>query len=115
MHADKNIFHRFDKFNLKYNPCGQSRLREIFIKQACHCSPGPNIYFSLLFAMVRDSKAVCHKDTRPLSFPFCFGICPLSFLATTRFAFSFDFVPYFNCEVLLSGQCTASYLLMIIV
>ena len=33
MHADKNIFHRFDKFNLKYNPCGQSRLREIFMKQ----------------------------------------------------------------------------------
>ena len=25
---------RFDKFNLKYNPFGQSRLREIFIKQA---------------------------------------------------------------------------------
>ncbi|KAI8477343.1 MAG: hypothetical protein J3K34DRAFT_397944 [Monoraphidium minutum] len=33
MHVDKNTFHRFDKFNLKYNPCGQSRLREIFIKQ----------------------------------------------------------------------------------
>jgi len=33
MHADKNTFHRFDKFNLKYNPMGQSRLREIFIKQ----------------------------------------------------------------------------------
>ena len=33
VHADKNIFHRFDKFNLKYNPCGQSRLREIFMKQ----------------------------------------------------------------------------------
>ncbi|KAI9116211.1 hypothetical protein K1719_013141 [Acacia pycnantha] len=32
-HADKNTFHRFDKFNLKYNPCGQSRLREIFLKQ----------------------------------------------------------------------------------
>jgi AMP deaminase len=30
--ADKNTFHRFDKFNLKYNPCGQSRLREIFLK-----------------------------------------------------------------------------------
>ena len=28
MHADKNTFHRFDRFNLKYNPCGQSRLRE---------------------------------------------------------------------------------------
>ena len=34
MHADKNTFHRFDRFNLKYNPFGQSRLREIFIKQA---------------------------------------------------------------------------------
>ena len=33
MHADKNTFHRFDRFNLKYNPFGQSRLREIFIKQ----------------------------------------------------------------------------------
>eukprot|EP00892_Ulva_mutabilis_P012568 jgi/Ulvmu1/9684/UM055_0022.1 len=33
MHADKTIFHRFDRFNLKYNPFGQSRLREVFIKQ----------------------------------------------------------------------------------
>lgn len=33
VHVDKNTFHRFDKFNLKYNPCGQSRLREIFLKQ----------------------------------------------------------------------------------
>ena len=33
MRADKNTFHRFDRFNLKYNPMGQSRLREIFIKQ----------------------------------------------------------------------------------
>lgn len=32
MHADSNTFHRFDRFNLKYNPCGQSRLREIFLK-----------------------------------------------------------------------------------
>lgn len=34
MHAGKESFHRFDRFNLKYNPFGQSRLREIFIKQA---------------------------------------------------------------------------------
>ena len=33
MHADKDTFHRFDRFNLKYNPCGESRLREIFMKQ----------------------------------------------------------------------------------
>ena len=40
MHADKNTFHRFDRFNLKYNPFGQSRLREIFIKQV-HARPLP--------------------------------------------------------------------------
>ncbi|KAL9110069.1 MAG: hypothetical protein Q9227_005408 [Pyrenula ochraceoflavens] len=32
MHAHTDSFHRFDKFNLKYNPVGQSRLREIFLK-----------------------------------------------------------------------------------
>merc|ERR1719431_793666 len=26
-HADRNTFHRFDKFNAKYNPIGESRLR----------------------------------------------------------------------------------------
>lgn len=31
VHAN-NTFHRFDRFNLKYNPAGQSRLREIFLK-----------------------------------------------------------------------------------
>ena len=31
-HAHHETFHRFDRFNLKYNPCGQSRLREIFLK-----------------------------------------------------------------------------------
>ncbi|KAM6485728.1 hypothetical protein HDV62DRAFT_352442, partial [Trichoderma sp. SZMC 28011] len=32
MHAHVDSFHRFDKFNLKYNPVGESRLREIFLK-----------------------------------------------------------------------------------
>ncbi|RFU75892.1 amp deaminase [Trichoderma arundinaceum] len=32
MHAHVDSFHRFDKFNLKYNPIGESRLREIFLK-----------------------------------------------------------------------------------
>ncbi|KAG2201548.1 hypothetical protein INT47_007425 [Mucor saturninus] len=32
MHAHQDSFHRFDKFNLKYNPIGESRLREIFMK-----------------------------------------------------------------------------------
>ena len=29
---DRNTFHRFDKFNAKYNPIGESKLREIFLK-----------------------------------------------------------------------------------
>jgi AMP deaminase len=29
VHADRNTFHRFDKFNAKYNPVGESRLREV--------------------------------------------------------------------------------------
>lgn len=32
MHAHTDSFQRFDKFNLKYNPIGESRLREIFLK-----------------------------------------------------------------------------------
>jgi len=32
MHAHKDSFHRFDRFNLKYNPMGEGRLREIFLK-----------------------------------------------------------------------------------
>lgn len=32
MHARADTFRRFDRFNLKYNPAGQSRLREIFLK-----------------------------------------------------------------------------------
>uniref|UniRef100_A0A0K0EIC3 AMP deaminase n=1 Tax=Strongyloides stercoralis TaxID=6248 RepID=A0A0K0EIC3_STRER len=31
VHAYKNAFHRLDKFNHKYNPIGQSTLRQIFI------------------------------------------------------------------------------------
>ncbi|CAH0690398.1 unnamed protein product [Spodoptera exigua] len=32
VHADRNTFLRFDKFNSKYNPIGESRLREVFLK-----------------------------------------------------------------------------------
>ncbi|KAL0228775.1 hypothetical protein GEMRC1_013395 [Eukaryota sp. GEM-RC1] len=32
VHADQHMFHRFDRFNQKYNPCGQTMLREIFLK-----------------------------------------------------------------------------------
>ncbi|KAJ2571544.1 AMP deaminase [Coemansia sp. RSA 1813] len=32
VHAEKDEYRRFDRLNLKYNPVGQSRLREIFLK-----------------------------------------------------------------------------------
>eukprot|EP00299_Pterocystis_sp_00344_P017295 c8671_g1_i1.p1 GENE.c8671_g1_i1~~c8671_g1_i1.p1 ORF type:complete len:692 (+),score=126.33 c8671_g1_i1:48-2123(+) len=32
MHADVHTFQRFDRFNLKYNPCGDTMLREVFLK-----------------------------------------------------------------------------------
>ncbi|MES1908398.1 MAG: hypothetical protein MHM6MM_001345 [Cercozoa sp. M6MM] len=32
MHAHQDTFHRFDKFNQKYNPIGESLLREVFLK-----------------------------------------------------------------------------------
>uniref|UniRef100_A0A7M6DPC9 AMP deaminase n=1 Tax=Clytia hemisphaerica TaxID=252671 RepID=A0A7M6DPC9_9CNID len=32
VHADGSLFHRFDKFNAKYNPIGKSKVREIFMK-----------------------------------------------------------------------------------
>ena len=36
MHADQTTFHRFDRFNSKYSPIGESRLREIFLKYNNH-------------------------------------------------------------------------------
>jgi len=32
MQADHTTYHRFDRFNLKYNPIGQSKLRTVFLK-----------------------------------------------------------------------------------
>lgn len=37
MHADQNTFHRFDKFNTKYNPIGEGKLREVFLKTDNYC------------------------------------------------------------------------------
>ena len=32
MHAHRDAFHRFDRFNAKYNPIGQPHLRQVFLK-----------------------------------------------------------------------------------
>jgi len=37
MHGHRDSFHRFDRFNNKYNPIGQSSLRQIFLKVDNYC------------------------------------------------------------------------------
>ena len=59
MHADKNTFHRFDRFNLKYNPFGQSRLREIFIKQAHSLDPAVSPSWVLHVCCDMSSPTLC--------------------------------------------------------
>jgi AMP deaminase len=36
MHAHTDSFHRFDKFNLKYNPLGHTQLRDVFLRRENH-------------------------------------------------------------------------------
>lgn len=59
---DRNTFHRFDKFNSKYNPIGESILREIFIKTDNYIE---GKYFAHIvkvsFADLRCSLKVAHK------------------------------------------------------
>ena len=52
VHADRSTFQRFDKFNEKYNPVGESRLREIFLKTDNH---NKGVYFAELI------KDVCAR------------------------------------------------------
>lgn len=47
---DRNTFHRFDKFNAKYNPIGESILREIFIKTDNHIE---GKYFAHIIKVLR--------------------------------------------------------------
>ncbi|CAH2044833.1 unnamed protein product, partial [Iphiclides podalirius] len=49
VHADRNTFHRFDKFNAKYNPVGESRLREVFLKTDNHLN---GLYFAKIIKEV---------------------------------------------------------------
>lgn len=77
---DRNTFHRFDKFNAKYNPIGESILREIFIKTDNHIE---GKYFGHIIKVLAESMnnhtAVaahnlqndCVRHWRPLLTVFC--------------------------------------------
>lgn len=57
MHADKNTFHRFDKFNDRYNPIGESRLREIFLKTDNYMG---GKYFAEIIKEVKAQAVLCN-------------------------------------------------------
>merc|ERR1711994_163077 len=49
---DRNTFHRFDKFNAKYNPIGESRLREVFMKTDNYI--GGKFFGKLIYEVMHD-------------------------------------------------------------
>ncbi|CAJ0566946.1 unnamed protein product, partial [Mesorhabditis spiculigera] len=63
VHADRNTFHRFDKFNAKYNPVGESRLREIFIKTDNHV--GGKYFAELIKEVLFDLEESKYQQAEP--------------------------------------------------
>ena len=64
-HADRNIYHRFDNFNAKYNPMGVGLLREIYIKTNNHIG---GLYFAgIIKEMMKDleDQKESSKNQRP--------------------------------------------------
>ncbi|CAF0932827.1 unnamed protein product [Rotaria sordida] len=55
VHADRNTFKRFDRFNANYNPVGQTMLREIFMK--------PNNYINGVFFAEMLKEVIVHLET----------------------------------------------------
>ncbi|CAO4365926.1 unnamed protein product [Caenorhabditis nigoni] len=63
VHADRNTFHRFDKFNTKYNPVGESTLREIFIKTDNYV--GGKYFADLLKEVLSDLEDSKYQHAEP--------------------------------------------------
>ncbi|CAF0820113.1 unnamed protein product [Rotaria sp. Silwood1] len=63
VHADRNTFQRFDRFNAKYNPIGQSELREIFLKTDNHVN---GVFFAdLLKEVISDLEESKYQHAEP--------------------------------------------------
>merc|ERR1719491_980411 len=63
VHADRNTFHRFDKFNAKYNPIGESRLREVFMKTDNHI--GGRFFGKLIKEVMYDLEESKYQNLEP--------------------------------------------------
>jgi len=63
VHADRNTFHRFDKFNAKYNPIGESRLREVFMKTDNYI--GGKYFAKLIKEVFDDLEFSKYQNTEP--------------------------------------------------
>ncbi|KAF6721518.1 AMP deaminase 3 [Oryzias melastigma] len=63
VHAGRQTFHRFDKFNSKYNPVGASELREIYLKTDNHIN---GEYFARLIKEVaKDLEESKYQHAEP--------------------------------------------------
>ncbi|CAF1430435.1 unnamed protein product [Rotaria sordida] len=63
VHADRNTFQRFDRFNSKYNPLGQIMLREIFMKTDNYID---GIFFAdLLKEVIADLEVNKYQHAEP--------------------------------------------------
>uniref|UniRef100_A0A3Q3WHY6 AMP deaminase n=1 Tax=Mola mola TaxID=94237 RepID=A0A3Q3WHY6_MOLML len=63
VHAGRQTFHRFDKFNTKYNPVGASELREIYLKTDNYIK---GEYFARLIKEVaKDLEESKYQHTEP--------------------------------------------------
>lgn len=79
MHAHSDSFHRFDKFNLKYNPIGESRLREIFLKTdnyingryLAELTKGPSTCFHSRFATLTSVFSEVMTDLEQSKYQVC--------------------------------------------
>ena len=62
---DRNTFHRFDKFNAKYNPIGESRLREVFMKTDNYIG---GRFFGKLIKVILNTDYFCQLNNGYIDF-----------------------------------------------
>ncbi|CAG4956924.1 unnamed protein product [Colias eurytheme] len=80
VHADRNTFHRFDKFNAKYNPVGESSLREVFLKTDNYMN---GTYFArIIKEVISDLEENKYTYTEPRISIYCKGRTEWSKLAS---------------------------------
>ncbi|XP_066495925.1 AMP deaminase 3 isoform X1 [Tiliqua scincoides] len=63
VHADRQTFHRFDKFNSKYNPVGASELRDLYLKTENYL--GGEYFARMVKEVARELEESKYQYTEP--------------------------------------------------